>query len=446
MLSMKAKAEVWPFAQLSGPGVRVLSAQGDRLRLSNGSEWLDAAAGAAVGNIGWGRKEVVDAIADSTRDLTYVLPNMQTQERLELVSRLRSDWLPPDLAHLYFASSGSEAVDAAIRLARLHHALSGRTKRWKVIGRDISYHGTTLASLSVGGHAARRRHFEPLLHQAPLAPPAFCHRCAFGRKHPECGIACGRELEAIIAKQGPDTISAFIAEPIVGSSGGAVVPPDEYWPIVSEICKQHRILLIVDEVLTGFGRTGERFGINHWDVSPDIMVLGKGLSGGYAALSAIAAKESVIEPLIRNDTTLMFYTFGGLPSACAGANEVLKILDEEDLITAVAEKEDILRRALDRLRAHPNVADVRGRGFLWAVEIVESRHDLSPFPVSFNATKRVIDHAKDHGVLFYGGGTEAHRDIIMIAPHFISDAASLSRIAVVLEAAINAVAMEKRNA
>jgi adenosylmethionine-8-amino-7-oxononanoate aminotransferase len=415
---------------------RVVAAYGDRLRLADGTEWIDAAAGAIVGNIGWGRDDVAEAIANSTRTRTYALPDFETQERLELVTELRTAWLPPELTQLYFASGGSEAIDAAIRLARLHHALADRPTRWKIIGRNVSYHGTTLSSLSVGGHAARRKHFGPLLNDLPKAPSCFCLRCPLELEYPSCGIACAHELEAILHREDPDTVAAFIAEPIVGSSGGAIVPPDEYWPAISAICRRHGVLLIVDEILTGFGRTGRRFAVNHWNISPDIMVLGKGLCGGYAALSAVAATREVVEPLVRNQHPLMFYTYGGLPSACAAANAVLKIIENERLLHRVAANETVLRTALERLRSYPNVADVRGRGYLWAVELVQSRRNLTRFPVEFNATKRIIEFGKRRGVLFYGGGTEEHRDIVMIAPHFISDRQTLDFIVHTLGEAI----------
>src|SRR5712692_1138264 len=244
-------------------------AEGSYLITPDGRRVLDAAGGAIVVNIGHGRSEVAEVAARGLKELTYVVPTFATESRARLVDRLQSRWLPAGLTRATFTSGGSESVEAAIRLARLHHLTAGRPERWKIIGRELSYHGVTLAALAAGGHAQRRAAFEPLLLDFPKAPSHYFLTCSLGRTTPDCREEAADKLEEVILREGPETVAAFIAEPVVGSAGGALVPPANYWPRVREICRKYGVLLIADEVMTGFGRTGKKFGVEHWNVVPD---------------------------------------------------------------------------------------------------------------------------------------------------------------------------------
>ena len=215
----------------------------------------------------------------------------------------------------------------------------------------------------MGGHHSRRKDFEPVLQAVPHAPACYCLRCPLGKSYPSCHVACATELEAIIEQEGADTIAAFHVEPITGTSGGALVPPDEYLTTIADICKRHDILLIADEVLTGFGRTGERMAVDHWGVQPDIIVLGKGMSGGYAAMSAVATQPHIPEAMKKAGLAPMFHTYGGHPSQCAAADKVLEILDREQLVQRVQELGPILGQKLQALLDNPWIVDVRGTGF-----------------------------------------------------------------------------------
>jgi adenosylmethionine-8-amino-7-oxononanoate aminotransferase len=215
-----------------------------------------------------------------------------------------------------FFGSGSEANEAAMRLARQYQISRGRSSRWKIIGRDVAYNGTTFATPDLA--CRPRKGYEPMFRGMPHIPACYCLRCPFGKSYPSCQVACATELEAVIAREGPDTIAGFLAEPITGTSGGAQVPPDEYWPIIVDICKRHDIVLIADEVLTGFGRTGERMAVNHWDVEPDVVVVGKGMSGGYAAMSAVASREHILW-LYRKGACRRCFTRGGTEPMCREA-------------------------------------------------------------------------------------------------------------------------------
>jgi adenosylmethionine-8-amino-7-oxononanoate aminotransferase len=418
------------------PPLAIARAEGAYLIQPDGRRILDAAGGAIVVNIGHGRRELAEVAAASMERMDYVVPPFATEQRLRLVERLLDHWLPRGLTRVFFANGGSEALDAVLRLVRKHHLAAGRPERWKIIGRELSYHGTTVGTLAIGGHEKRKVGFEPLLVEHPKAPACFCKRCPLGQSYPECAVACADEIERVIEREGADTVAAFIAEPIGGSTAGALVPPDEYWPRVAEICRRHGVLLIADEVMTGYGRTGKRFGVDHWNITPDILVGGKGLTGGYAALVAIAAREEVVEPLAGDADALMFYTYSGQSVSCAVADRVLEIIEREELVERAAEMGARLRQRLEALEDHPNVAEVRGRGLLLAVELVRDRETLEPFPKEANLTARTVGAGLRNGVYFYPGGCDPARDVITLGPPFIIGDEEIELIGKTLEVSI----------
>ncbi len=414
----------------------VARAEGAHLITPDGRRILDAAGGAIVVNIGHGRQEVADAYARATAETSYLVPPFVTEARVRLVERLRERWLPSGLTRVGFTSGGSEAMDAAIRLARHHHVAAGRPRRWKVIGRQLSYHGTTLATLAIGGHTKRRAGFEPWFPALAKAPAPYCLRCPLGARYPDCAVACADEVGRIIEGEDPDTVAAFVAEPIGGSTVGGLVPPDEYWPRVAEICRRHGVLLIADEVMTGFGRTGRRFAVEHWGVAPDIMVGGKGLTGGYAPIVGIYATEAVVAPLAARGEEFMFYTYAAHAGCCAAAVAVLDLLEREDLVARAAEMGRRLRQRLTRLEAHPHVGEIRGRGLLLGVELVQDRATLAPFPPDAGLTRKVVVAGLLDGTFFYPGGTDPARDVIVLGPPFIITEDEIDQIVTALERAI----------
>jgi adenosylmethionine-8-amino-7-oxononanoate aminotransferase len=426
------------FAFTPGPGVLAIErAEGCWLIASGGHRILDAAGGAIVANIGHGRAEVGVAMARAAARLGYVVPPFATEERVRLAERLRERWLPDGLTRVLFTSGGSESTDAAIRIARQHFVAKGETSRWKVVGRELSYHGITLATLAVGGHTKRRKGFEPLLLDFPHAPACYPLRCALCRGR--CELQCADALEALILREGPETVAAFIAEPVGGSTAGALVPQGGYWPRVAEICRRHGVLLIADEVMTGFGRTGRRFGVDHWGVVPDLLVGGKGLAGGYAPMGAVFAKDSVLEPIAAAGDDVMFYTFGGHPVACAAAEVVLDIVEREKLVERAAAMGARLRVGLARLERHPHVAQVRGLGLLQAVELVRDRETCEPFPAEARVTARVVATGIRNGAFFYPGGCDPARDVICLGPPFVIEPAEIDWLVDVLERSIDEV-------
>jgi adenosylmethionine-8-amino-7-oxononanoate aminotransferase len=409
------------FAFASRPGANPLviaRAEGAWLYTEEGQAILDASGGAIVANVGHGRREVAEAYAREVERASYLIPPFATESRVRLVERLVARWLPAGLTRVAFTSGGSESVDAAIRIARAHHVAAGRVSRWKVIGRNLSYHGTTLATLAVGGHTKRRAGFEPWLVDLPKAPACYCWRCPLGKTYPGCRTACADEVEAAIVAAGPETVAAVIAEPIGGSTAGALVPPDEYWPKLAEICRRHGVLLIADEVMTGFGRTGKKFAVDHWGVTPDILVSGKGLTGGYAPMGGIFASEAVVAPIVERGQELMFFTYSAHPASCAAADRVLQIMEREALVARAAAMGEKLGKRLSRLLAHPNVGDVRGRGLLWAIELVADKATREPFPAQVGLTAKVVAAGISHGIFVYPGGVDPARDVITFGPPF----------------------------
>ncbi len=421
-MAQHPKSHLWPFVP-TGRVVEVVRAEGVWLELADGTRILDAAGGAIAASIGHGRKEVAAAAADAMSDMGYIVPTFLTPQRERLVERLTRHWLPKHLTRVHFSSGGSEAADAAIRLARMHHIATDNESRWKIIGREPSYHGATALTLAAGGHHARQKGFEPYSASFPKVPAPYSLRSPLGRHHPDEDLRCAKALEETILREGPETVAGFLVESMTGSSGGALQPGPRYWPEVQRICHEHGVLLIVDEVMTGFGRTGEKFGCDHFDVKPDIMFAGKGLTAGYAPLAGIYTTEDVVAPLAARGESLMFYTYGGHPGACAAADTVLEILERDDLVARAATQGNKLKALLeDRLGEHPHVAEIRGRGLLLGIELVADRETLELFPAEAGITNAVVGCGLREGAFFYPGGTGAVRDVICLGPAFtVSD-------------------------
>ena len=417
----------WNF--LNGKSLSIASAEGACLYTSEGQEIIDVAGGAIVCNVGHGRPRVADAVRRATLDCSYVVPPWLTPSRESLIETLRENWLPKSLTRAHFTSGGSESNESAIKLALHYQQAIGQTRRTKIIGRSISYHGTTLATASISGHPKRKAGLESAL-------PKFCEvatpyplRCPLGRFHEDAGDYYASLLEEEIESQGPENVAAFLAEPITGTSGGAIVPPDEYWPKVREICDRYGVVLIMDEVMTGFGRTGNTFGYQHWPIEPDILVGGKGLAGGYAPLGGVFATEKIGSAIESAGFQVMFTTFGAHPAACAAATEVLDIMREEDLVESAKVKgEYLLNRLKDSLAQHPNLGEVRGKGLLVAVELVKDRETLELFPEEESVTNKIIGKGLEKGVFFYGGGTGTVRDLVCFGPTFTITEAQLDRV------------------
>jgi adenosylmethionine-8-amino-7-oxononanoate aminotransferase len=340
-----------------------------------------------------------------------------------------------------FASGGSEAIDLALRIARQHFVSKGQPSRWKVVGRELSYHGTTLSGLDVGGHVKRRQGMEPWLHELPKAPACYPLRCGMCRAAGRCTLACADAVEETIRRAGPETVAAFVFEPVGGSTAGALVAPPGYLARVGEICRRHGILTIADEVMSGFGRTGARFAVDHDGFVPDLLVGGKGLAAGYAPIVGVFAREEVAAPIAARGDEVMFYTYAAHPAACAVADKVLEIVEREDLVARAARMgEALAERLAAALGGHPHVAEIRGRGLLRALELVADRATLAPFAPEDRMTATVVATGLANGVFLYPGGAGAAQDVIVLGPPFTVSESELDLLVSALAKAIDGAA------
>jgi len=409
----------WPFLPKDA-GLEIAKTEGAYLFTPEGHKILDAASGAIVNNIGYGREEVAEAIKEASLNNTYVLPPFLTPEREELLDELRQHWLPSHLTRIHLSSGGSEANESAVKLAIQYQASRGKPEKNIILTRSLSYHGTTLNMSGISGHTARKRGLESYVPAPRTIETPYPLRCPLGSFHPEAKDYYLDNLKEVIKAQGANNIAALLMEPINGSSGGAIYPPEDYWEEAQEILKENDILLIADEVMTGFGRTGVDFSSNIYNLRPDILVAGKGMAAGYAAISGTYSTDEIADSILKAGYEVMFHTFAALPQSCAASTTVLKILRRENLCERVNPLGDQLKQNLiSELGQHPLVAEIRGQGLLIGVEIVKEKEGLISFDEKEKITNQIVAKGLENGVFFYPGGTGEYRDIICLGPAFI---------------------------
>lgn len=433
---------------LPDPPVAV-RAEGSTIWDSEGREYLDAAGGAIVVNVGHGRREIAAAMADQAGRLAYAHGSAFTTEPLESYAAAVGRHLPLDGAAIYPVSGGSEAVETALKLARAYHIARGEPDRWIVYARWGSYHGNTLGALDLSGRKPLRRPYEGWLGRFRHVSAAYPYRAGEpGSNALGTADELAAELDETLRAAGPGTVAAFVAEPIVGATLAAVVPPDDYWPKIAEVCRRHGVLLIADEVMTGFGRTGRWFGVDHWGVKPDLLVAAKGATSGYWPFGFVAASDEVHGAVTGGPGFVHGFTYSHGPVAAAVANEVLRILEAEDLVQASATKGERLKTLLTQaLGDNPAVGEIRGRGLLVGLELVADRETRSPYPRASRLTEAVVRAARDRGVLVYSGTGNAdgtNGDTILLGPPFVVTDDELARIVEVLAEVIPAAAEAAR--
>jgi adenosylmethionine-8-amino-7-oxononanoate aminotransferase len=422
--------------------------QGVYLWDSEGRRYLDGAAGFVVANLGHGNAEVADAMAAQARTLALAPYSVFVNEpALRLAERL-AHYAPGDLDHAVFVSGGSEAVEVAVKLARQYWIEVGQPSKYQIIGRWQSYHGNTLGALSVGGNRPRRRHYAPLLLDFPKIPPCYPYRCPADVPPAEWGRRGADALEAAILEAGPETVAAFIAEPVVGATLGAAPAPPGYFQRIREICDRYEVLFIADEVMTGFGRTGRRFGIEHWEVVPDLMAIAKGISAGYVPLGAAICTSRIYQafkPPQGSGQFVNLFTYGSNPLCCSVGDVVLRLTEEQDLAGRSARVGAYLRERLRPLEASPIVGDVRGLGLMLGLEFVQDKATKEPFPAAARVAARVAEAALARGLFVYpGAGTvDGERgDHVMVAPPLIISEPECDELVGMLTGAIDAVVRE----
>jgi adenosylmethionine-8-amino-7-oxononanoate aminotransferase len=410
------------------------SAKGLWVRDSTGKEYLDASGGAAVSSLGHGHPEVLAAMQEQIARNAYAHTAFFTTEAAEaLAERLAYD-APGDLDQVYLVSGGSEAMETALKLARQYFVESGEPQRSRFIARRQSYHGNTLGALAVGGNEWRRRPFAPLLMDVAHVAPCNEYRGrAPGQSLDDYTASLLRELEEAIQTQGPEQVIAFVAETVVGATGGAVPPTPGYFRGVRALCDKYGMLLIADEVMCGMGRTGTLYAIEQEGVLPDLVVLGKGLGAGYQPIGAVLARRHVIERLREGSGAFQHgHTYMGHPVAAAAALAVQNVIRRDGLLGVVATRGAAFRRMLrDAFGGHPHVGDIRGRGLLLALELVRDRDSKLPFEPQLRLHAAIKDQAMRCGLMVYPmGGTIDGRqgDHILLAPPFIASEAELAEI------------------
>jgi adenosylmethionine-8-amino-7-oxononanoate aminotransferase len=420
---------------------RAEHAEGAVIWDESGKAYIDAAGGAVVVGIGHGDTEVIAALAEQAHRVAYCHGTQFTSDALESYANQVAPLLPVEDARIYPVSGGSEAVETAFKMARAYHLARGESTRFRVIARKHSYHGNSLNALDASGRRILRRPYEPWLGRARHIDTPHEYRCTF-EEHDRCGERHAEVLDEAIEREGPETVACFIAEPVVGAAMGAVVPPPDYWSAVQNVCRKHGVLLIADEVMTGFGRTGRWFGCDHWGVQPDIMTAGKGVSSGYWPFGFAACSKAVFDAISTTGFTHGF-TFSHSAVGAAVASAVLRRLTQGDLVNASRRKGDRLRSELaSALSDHPHVGEVRGLGLMLGVEFVADRKTRQPFPRTELVTEKILGAAKQRGLLLYpstGGANGNDGDTAMLGPPFVITDDELGVVVERLCAAVEAV-------
>jgi adenosylmethionine-8-amino-7-oxononanoate aminotransferase len=431
------------FRRAADPPVAV-RAEGVWVEDAAGRRYLDAAGGAIVVGIGHGDQVVVAAMEEQARRLAYVHGSAFTTEALEAYASELAAVVPVPAARVFPVSGGSEAVETALKLARAYHLARRAPERQVIVARHLSYHGNTRGALDASGRPRLRAPYEPWLGHTVHVPAVTEYRCPAPGHPAGCGAWHAAELDRTIADIGPERVAAFIAEPIGGATTGAAVPPDDYWPAVAEVCRRHGVLLIADEVMTGFGRTGAWFAMDHWGVAPDIMVTAKGASSGYWPLGLCVASGEVHDTVQAGGGFVHGLTFSHHPVGAAVGRAVLRRIRELGLVEAAAARGPHLLAALaGGLDGQAMVGDIRGRGLLAAVELVADRSTKAPFPPGERVVERVLVAARRRGLLVYsskGCADGVAGDVVILGPPLIITTGEIDLVAEGLAEAVAEVA------
>jgi len=424
----------------------IVKAEGVYLYDERGNRIIDASGGAIVCSIGHGVQEIADAVATQMKKVAFVFRRaFHTPELEEAATKIceTTNW---DMDRVFFVSGGSEATETAVKLARKYHIDNGNPGKFRVISRWQSYHGSTMGAASWSGFTSRRADFTPYLKDFVHLPATFCYRCWYGRSPDSCDLECAAALENEILCLGPETVSAYIAEPVSGHSLAAASPPNEHFTRIREICDKYDVLMILDEVMSGVGRTGKWYAYQHHEVVPDIIVLAKGLSAGYFPVGATAVKAGIHDTIAGKSGVFgSGHTYGGNPLAAAVVCRVIDYLKEHNLIGRCAEMGDYLVEKLETLRSHPTVGDIRGKGLQRGVEFVKDKKTKAPLDPQLHFSQQIQDEALLRGVhIESSSGCDRGQagDTIIFGPPFIITKDQIDEMIDILDQTISVV--EKR--
>jgi adenosylmethionine-8-amino-7-oxononanoate aminotransferase len=369
----------------------------------DGKRYLDALSGIYVASVGHNNRRVIDAVRKQLDTLTFSPPMHGTNPLAIQLANLLAELAPGDLSTVKFQCGGAEVTEAAIKLARQYHKLTGSPGKYKIIARYQSWHGSTMGSLSASGLKSRKTVNEPLAPGFLHVFPPTCYRCPFGKSYPDCGITCASLINDVVDMEDPATVAAIMVEPI-GHTGGIIDPPQEYLPMLREYCDRHNVLLIFDEIITGIGRTGQMFAAQTFGVTPDVLCIGKGLAGGYAPLSAMICRRPIVDafwgPLSQNPGFVEGHTFEGNPISCAAGIAVLQEILEHDLCANARKQGERLRGHFENMaRKHGVIGDIRGKGLFLGIEFVRDRSTKERFSNDLAFGVQVGRRALDIGLL-----------------------------------------------
>ncbi|MFL5760197.1 MAG: aspartate aminotransferase family protein [Thermomicrobiales bacterium] len=412
----------------------------------DGKRYIDGSGGsAAVTSIGHGVEEVIEAMTRQARALAYAPTHAFSTEAIEECARIIvEDFAPEGLDRVWFVSGGSEATENAVKMALQYQRDRGQGTRHLVIGRWSSFHGATLGALAYGGNAGRRCVYSPVLFQTEHIAPCFPYRCSANSSCPECDLACAHQLERVIRQVGAENVAAFIAEPVVGATLGAVAATPGYFQEIREICDRYGVVFIADEVMTGFGRTGRNFAIEHWGVTPDLIACAKGISGGYAPLGAVIVRPEIVgEVKQRGRSFVIGHTAAGNPLSCAVGSAVLRHIRDNGLVrNAEAVGAHFLQRLEELKERHEMIGDLRGKGLLLGIEFVRDCRTKEPFPPEWQVAKRLGAATLERGLVSYpGSGTVdgALGDHMLYAPPLSITLEQVGELIAILDDSLRAV-------
>lgn len=435
-LEQEALAHVWihqaPWVEIAEEdGLRVFD-RGDGAKLWDvrGREYIDGISGLWVVNAGHGRAEIAEAMGQQAARLAYASSMNYTTVPAVQLAALIAELTPGDLSRVFFSSGGSEAVETAIKVAKQVQAMRGFPRRYKIIARRGSYHGMTHGAMSLTA-SRNEAYFGPFMYGVSHVPHPNQYRSDFGVEGEQADVMAAKYVEQEIVNQGPETVAAVIAEPI-SSAAGLHVPAKVYWTMLREICDKHGVLLIADEVINGWGRTGKLFAMEHYGVVPDIMTMAKGLSSGYAPIAATVVRPSVFEVFQDQKKTVMGHllTFGGHPVACAAAIKNIEIFQEEKLADRSAEMGAYLKDRLEELRAHPTVGDVRGLGLYCTIELVKSKSEKTSWGKDHGFTRRLAETTLERGFI-----TRVW-DVMHFAPPLVATKDEIDQVVTIVDEAL----------
>lgn len=394
-----------------------------------GRKYIDACSGAISTNLGHGNKRMQDAVQRQMSKISFTYRTQFDSRPANELADLLAQLAPAELNRVFFVNSGSEAVESCIKLARQYWWSIGKSSKNLIISRSPSYHGATLGALSCTDYAPLNIPFRNMQLPFPKVSAPYCYHCPLEKTYPSCDVACGRELEKTIKLYGADNIAAYIAEPFGGASVGATVPPEEYFPMVERICNDNNILFIIDDVMTGCGRTGKFYGFEHWNVTPDLVALSKGLSGGYTPIGACLASEAIVKPVMESGGFMHGHTYAGNPLSASIALECVKIILDDNLVENSRVLGLLLHEELNKLKAkYPIIGDVRGRGLFSGIEFVADREKREPFPAKWMVGQLITRIAREEfGLIIYPRRSVwgLSGDHVLIAPPLIINEAEV---------------------